>query len=793
MSTESKQPTVANLITEVVSALTRIKLARVARRTAKRRGMLRKMRAKRRKSITMLSKRAKQHVKTILRDRVFKGDWKRLSYAQRASIDTRINKRKKEIGMMVKRIMPSIVRGEGQRLQRLNQSYDPMLDTDINLLSEARTPKRRELDSDGKRKRKAQNKDNKRAQRQRDTASVTAGDIVGQVMVVKDRSGAISVIDKESYDAKKHEVLVAADKATPGAVEKYLNNKSFMNTKTSERLFGYIKGAGNGKSDSMGKTQKEKDQPSAEPAPPPKTIATRKASKRDVFPTSHGALEMEAGIVYMANTMSGLTPDQMISKGLLDKRDLDAVMNNQNESFMPSCQRAAQQILKTFGGLFVKHIARVKKDTKLSKNARDNGVVDTTPKVDLLIVDDKDRIIAGLTQKIGESQISSGGPAETITNLKWALSQVGDQISSDIVKQLDEFVKFFNADLNGNSRTTSGPVSLYSTGGPKEGEDKEVERREQLHEKATDMLNTIMNTDKKLSALFVYSLMSGISKFADNDPAIATHVFSACRDGTDAKISPLDIPYCEKILGNVKFQMKFKSAAVETIDYRKMWEEFKEHKKALGEKVVLEEDFRPYTFRSVIRVYVLESTNLGRRLTNMLIENVSEKKLKELAPDPQSKTESKEYLKDATKYIGTDGFKLAQFFQDDVDFLIYEPVVDWLEYATKPSSMANTVFVNGKQHIIPVETPYNYEEDGTQSSPLGEARDYKSEYANYHGKPEQRANRSKRVLARRLMVKLGRAEKGDGKDIDHKDGNPQNNSVSNLRSRNKSENRADHD
>ena len=43
------------------------------------------------------------------------------------------------------------------------------------------------------------------------------------------------------------------------------------------------------------------------------------------------------------------------------------------------------------------------------------------------------------------------------------------------------------------------------------------------------------------------------------------------------------------------------------------------------------------------------------------------------------------------------------------------------------------------------------------------------------------------------MIKLGRAHKGDGKDVDHKDSNPKNNSQSNLRVRNKSANRADND
>ena len=46
-------------------------------------------------------------------------------------------------------------------------------------------------------------------------------------------------------------------------------------------------------------------------------------------------------------------------------------------------------------------------------------------------------------------------------------------------------------------------------------------------------------------------------------------------------------------------------------------------------------------------------------------------------------------------------------------------------------------------------------------------RDYKKEYAEYHGKPEQIANRAERVKARRVMEKTGAAKKGDGKDVGH--------------------------
>ena len=53
-------------------------------------------------------------------------------------------------------------------------------------------------------------------------------------------------------------------------------------------------------------------------------------------------------------------------------------------------------------------------------------------------------------------------------------------------------------------------------------------------------------------------------------------------------------------------------------------------------------------------------------------------------------------------------------------------------------------------------------------------RDYKKEYQDYHGTPEQIKRRSSRNKARRKM----NAPKG--KEVEHKDGNPLNNSRSNL-------------
>jgi len=68
-------------------------------------------------------------------------------------------------------------------------------------------------------------------------------------------------------------------------------------------------------------------------------------------------------------------------------------------------------------------------------------------------------------------------------------------------------------------------------------------------------------------------------------------------------------------------------------------------------------------------------------------------------------------------------------------------------------------------------------------------RDYKKEYNNYHSSAEQKKNRAGRNGARR-MLKKKYGSSLLGKDVDHKDRNPRNNNMSNLRLQSKSENRA---
>ena len=69
-------------------------------------------------------------------------------------------------------------------------------------------------------------------------------------------------------------------------------------------------------------------------------------------------------------------------------------------------------------------------------------------------------------------------------------------------------------------------------------------------------------------------------------------------------------------------------------------------------------------------------------------------------------------------------------------------------------------------------------------------RNYRKEYDNYHGKKEQIKRRQIRNTANSIAKKKGIVKKGDGKDVAHKNGNPNDNRSNNLVAQNKSNNRS---
>lgn len=60
----------------------------------------------------------------------------------------------------------------------------------------------------------------------------------------------------------------------------------------------------------------------------------------------------------------------------------------------------------------------------------------------------------------------------------------------------------------------------------------------------------------------------------------------------------------------------------------------------------------------------------------------------------------------------------------------------------------------------------------------------------YNSSPKQKERRAERNASRTKMVKAGKASKGDGKDVDHKNHKTSDQSAKNLKMMDKSKNRA---
>ena len=69
-------------------------------------------------------------------------------------------------------------------------------------------------------------------------------------------------------------------------------------------------------------------------------------------------------------------------------------------------------------------------------------------------------------------------------------------------------------------------------------------------------------------------------------------------------------------------------------------------------------------------------------------------------------------------------------------------------------------------------------------------RNYRKEYDNYHSKPAQKKRRAGRNRGRRLAIRKFGKNAMVGKDVDHKDRNPLNNGMFNLRLQSKKRNRS---
>lgn len=875
-----------NKINEEVSAVTRMKLAKAARRTASRRKIVRKARAKRRRNLGQLKVRAKNEIISQLRQKFTgKRNWKKIPYTQRAQVDRNLARRKKLVNNMVKRIMPQVMKGESERLKNLNSSYNPII-TNFLLEAAKKKPNREPLDSSKKAERRRDNTQTQREVRGKRKEKLKSGNVEGEVYAVTNKRGDVELVDRQSLRSD-HKILLDADKASLPTLKKFLKDKAFRNTETSIRLFGVQQDAGGEKPKAKEKTNKKetksksekakKQTPAKLPQQPlqmpnmgidPNWSMPKNKNQRG-FKASDQEFATVANLEYLLNNKK---PEDLLKEGLISEDDHNLMMNNQN--LQQSSLRAAQDLIKKLGLRPGKHkfFATGRMRQQLSAAFRSVGATDTTMKSDIVIMNE-DGSYYGVSVKYGSSQLGSPKEKELRGVMQTSWERVKPNLSKGCQKSTKDFIdNKLNAmaegiKLPGTVGAVKKNIGGYAESNPKLK--KQVDIAIKANKDMQKDWDKLMEVCPEFTDAVTKELMTGEGKFAGTyneeifektgkkiNAGVATHVLSINEDGRSSSIDAIDDKMVQKIKPDLKFYIAMKTTDCGSSEQMKFYKlDFKpklidaarKGKRKDFEKLVkiaqgeykrqgvaapkftkkdvttfMEQakdgtvanalKFKKHCSKSAFRVgkpgesseeeveesviiscfikkYLLEGKVATTSITGDPVYSDEDLDLTNINPDPED-INADAWLQYTKEYIGNDIFKLLDFMGLDFNSMNTSDV-NFGEIFTNPqSSRTNLIYINGEPRYVPV-----FDSDSITEQYLEEKkkRNYRQEYDRYHSKPEQRKNRSKRVLARRLMAKLGKVHKGDGKDVDHKDGNPRNNGKHNLRVRNKSENRADND
>lgn len=806
------------------SIATRMKESRAAKRTAKRRALTRKIRSRSRRNIKTLKRRAYAQIKTSLRRKLFGGNVRKLSVAQRFMIDKMINKRKPIINRMVKAIIPKVVSGESKRLQRVNrpkslrEDVSPLNFILENLNEAQRATKRPPPAHKTRQETRRDQNSRKRKQRSNDQAATQSNPFSGQVLVVIDNANDdMMIIKKESFDANRHTIVTAPEKMNMGAAQKAMANADFVNTPTSIELFGRVDDAPNRK-ESKAKAQPAQQEPVA-PVEIPTPVT--KTGKKSSFPDSdHSATDMEAGIVGAFNEVKGLDADSQAESDLLGPKEHSIYTASQ--TLAPAGQRAAIQLHQQLKKLFPKsdfiamHYGR-KKDQKLSKYWSSQGGTDNTPKSDLILQDRRSGQMIGVSVKCGPSQFMSGKAAGEATATVNAALQTMDRskVTPTLKKKVNALLDKLK-NLVVSDRTESGSVEPYLAGGEKEGQDKKLLRYEELHNESKQMLQELLSENKEFKKALIYEAATGRTKFDSGDknktsPAVAQYIISVNKDGTGLSFNEINEDLIDKIADNVsQLQIRFKSSSVATAENQKKGKN------------------KAYSYWSVMALGV---GSKGLYEQHFKFSSVLNELMSPVNPEDTTSTfEIYQVIEQIKEYVDGDPTKLIEFLEI-VPTEVGLPDIDLTDFAKHESGLYNTITINGKEIDIPVEKDIDYndtsefdkmqsdaeetnammqqqseKEKETQQNEFyievalqfltertkfdkASGRDYKKEY-KWQGSLSQKRRRAMRNKIRRKKLRSGAVKKHDGKDVHHEDGNPHNNSSSNVRVVSKSYNRS---
>ena len=399
------------------------------------------------------------------------------------------------------------------------------------------------------------------------------------------------------------------------------------------------------------------------------------------------------------------------------------------------------------------------------------------------------------------------------------------------------------------SDTTNNVYSSYDSRGInyKKTQDK-------FKKEVTQNINDLLESVKSIKSSILFQELTGSYKFGDS--ILSTKFIITCsNDGTDGVITEVTKDYSDLVADSLILRIGLQEGIVNTPEQQQINMDFddavdkrakqnktdrsvaeKEIRKEIQEtrisitnkikdksaanmdeaKSILFDELRekgmtptqvtqklnlqekPYNYMDVLDPSTINENGFK---FNPILRFLVEKNTEEDTQDTKlTDMEKQEYLENAKKWMGDDIYKMLLFCNVSPNIVSFSGV-NLKDFANKESNgEVNTLYIHGTRKDVAVEKEVDYDKLMSEyygnigKTFLAEAkkkRDYTKDI-EYESSPKQRHNRVKRVLARRFMEKRGLVHKGDGKDVDHKDGDPTNNSPKNLRVMSRSKNRAKH-
>jgi hypothetical protein len=658
-----------------------------------------------------------------------------------------------------------------------------------------------------------QDRDRKRIDRQASRRQSETNPWPELLVIRNAQDNKIRIIPKADFDPGFQEILVGnmpgsppMGEITPQIAFSVMQEPDFEASKTSNRLlkmFGVTdpKDLDVGSSDAPGNASGapasvggEVISPMGEMPRLPEDgrIITDPASTHPDW--DHQPRQLIGGAVMAWNMATGRNPmDGGVSP------DIAEIMNV-SETLGPAAMRFNDSLMSEIPPDYVAYDNTANLG-QLTPEWTENGGQDAVPKADLVFMNPatNDFIRANVTAGKQQLMPTIPGEATTLFNTMSTAGMITPFTNRKEVKKVTADVK---------TKLTQSLSALEDKGSAiKEGKEDIFSEATKIYDEISGRIEDLISVDKSLQKSILREVMTGELKFGPESTATATHVIATNKDGTNTQVQLMTDSYFSKLARLTNVNIYFAPANIEErIETQETdGDTFIDYLRALTSNMEDSLELDDLSFQR--RDYEANSDFSldGAGNTNKDLVGITDP-FGAVKDEPESADfsdiQTRQNLRTMTQQA-IEGFNsildVMRFFSIGVEAIHIDPI-NLTVMNDKKADTYNIITVNGKRFRVPVERDaedimddYNYIDAAFRECILEErkVRDYDDEYKKYHSKPEQRENRSKRVLARRKMKKAGKVK--SKQDVGHKTAlrNGGSNDMDNLKAQDVSSNRSD--